>query len=88
MKTIYIVSIELLKVHNPTSEYLQMILDTFKKLYTAPNDEMHVVDHPNAYGGILKMAFDNQEVTEVVIAPADLAETHAIQSMKNWAQTF
>ena len=88
MKTIYIVSTELLKVRNPTFEYTQMILDTFKKLYTAPNDEMHVVDHPNAYGGILKMAFANPEVTEVVIAPADLAETHAIQSMRNWAQQF
>jgi hypothetical protein len=49
MKTIYIVSLELLKVHNPSTEYIQMTLDTFKTLYTGPNDEMHVVDHPNAY---------------------------------------
>lgn len=88
MKTIYIVSLELLKVHNPTSEYIQMTLDTFKTLYTGPNDEMHVVDHPNAYGSLLKMAFDNPEITEVVIAPADLAETHAIQSMRDWSRQF
>jgi hypothetical protein len=65
-----------------------MTLDTFKTLYTGPNDEMHVVDHPNAYGGLLKMAFDDPEVTEVVIAPADLAETHAIQSMRDWSRQF
>jgi hypothetical protein len=88
MKTFYIVSIDLLKVHNPTSEYLQMILDTFKTLYTKPNDEMHIVDHTNSYGGLLRLAAENPDVTEVVIAPADLAETHAIQSMRNHAQQF
>lgn len=88
MKTIYIVSIELLKVHNPSPEYLQMILDTFKILYTGPNDEMHIVDHSNSYGVQLRSAFADPEVTEVVIAPADLAEVHAVQSMRNHAQQF
>lgn len=82
MKSVYIVNVQGFKVHNPESEYLELLIETFKKLYTKTNDEIHVVDHSNAYGGILKLAFGNAEVNEVIIAPLNLTSTTVIENVR------
>lgn len=82
MKSFYIVSVQRFKTFNPSREYVELLVETFRKLYAKPEDEIHVVDFPSAYGPLLKLAFENSEVNELIVAPLDLAESNAIENMR------
>jgi hypothetical protein len=82
MKSIYIVNVQGFKSQNPNSEYLELLIETFRAMYTKPNDEIHVVDHSTAYGSIMKMASQNHDVREVIVAPLNLTDRTAIDNMR------
>lgn len=87
MKSLYIVSVRGFKLNNPSKEYVESMVETFRKLYAKPQDEIHVVDLPSAYSGLMKMAFENPEVNELIVAPLDLAEFDAIEKLRTQSQT-
>ena len=87
MKSFYIVTIQEFKASNPSREYVELLVETFRKLYAKPNDEIRVVDLPSAYGPLLKIAFENAEVNELIVAPLNLADPDAIDHMRTFSRS-
>lgn len=87
MKSVYILSTEQLRASsNPTPEYLELIVDTFKQLYTKQDDTVIVVGYSTAYGRHLKEAFADSAVGEIIIAPVDLCNPDSINKLRQYSQ--
>jgi hypothetical protein len=87
MKSLYIVSVQGFKANNPSKEYVELLIKTFRKLYARPDDEIHVVDFPTAYGALIKMAFSNANINELIVAPLNLAEPNAVEKLRAQSQS-
>ncbi|CAB4241658.1 hypothetical protein UFOVP71_196 [uncultured Caudovirales phage] len=86
MKSVYVLSLEQIKGSNPTPEYLDLIIDTFKELYTKENDTIVIVQHPTGYGQHLREAFADTSVGEVIIAPADMCKPGIVDELRQYAE--